>query len=883
MASAALLLAVALVPMAAVAQQAGEPPLDPRIQRLLVERNKAMQARDFDAAYRILQQILEIDPRNYRALFNMAIIHFMKKEYDQGLALLERAMEIVPDNVAIADAYARALRESGRVDEAIEAYRRLIPMAAPGSKIEREARRHLMLLELRQAELRGDSRRIETLGHKLIEAYPDDPSILYQVGARAAESEHYVLAEQAFRRLVERVPKSGAARFYLANVLESTGRNAEAEATFEAALERNLKPEMERAARIKYHTLVGLRLLNGDDVLLAKREFEKVLELDPNHVVANMNLGLILIEERALEEAARAFERVISVKPEELEARIRLATIYLDTAKVAEGVRELDHVVAADPSGSFGERARVLLQALEQRVGPERLAAIRQFNSERAEIEQALEQAPRDAAVLFRKGELLLRERKVEEARKVLEEVVALDPAHIEARIKLGALAEEEGRFAEAAEHYAIALSRATTAERVDQIRQRLWTVQSQLYMERKNYAAAEEALRDVLALDPENIFTLWALARLETMRGRLEEAVQWYDKVLALRPDNINARVNAAQLYERLGEEEKALLYYRTLMQEMGANEMTKKMAAKRADLLQRQINGFSYSIGYTLSLDDNMRLSNEDKQFDYRSDTSLSIDYSYKLDRRYRFKFLFSPSYQVYHVGQYDYLNVVFNPSLILRRDDDTYTVGWQRNNQYGVLRTDGSVIRTDLLTFNFSRRQSDRRFLQLNVAYHDYASETNPIFDATTLSAGGSLFERGLDGLSHNYGYNLTWKRNNYDFGADYAFVGHTFSAGLNKRYGTNLSAFASASLTYERYSNPDSITNYTIRRENLRLQLQLGGNYRFDDRFSFFASYGFLRQNSTLPVGLLTQQQVIEQASSLGTYQRNSLTFGIRALF
>lgn len=878
-----LLLAVAQAQTAAGSAVMSDAEREAAVQRLLVQRNKAMAAKDFGSAFRILQQILAIDPKNYRALYNMAIIHFMKNEYGKGIPLLEQSLEIVPKNISIREAYARALRESGADDKAIAQYRMLRSQSPNGSKVYTKADRELKLLLLKKAQRNRDAEAIEEVGEQLLADYGTEPAVLYKVGAAAAENERYALAEKAFQGLVAALPNSGKAHFYLANVYEATGRNEAAEKLFKQALGLKLNPAITKAATIKYHVLVGLRLLNQNDVLLSRQEFEAVLELDPWNVVANMNLGLIYIENDELEEAAKAFERVIQVKPGEFEARIRLATVYLDIAKVPEGVEQLDYIVANDLAGGHRARAVAILTTLEQRIGADRLALIREFNHEEAKIQSVLSDAPGDIGALYELGGLLLRERKTDDAIEVFEKVVALDSGHIDARIRLGALMEEKEEFLKAAEHYAIALSLLDEEERIVSIRQRLWTVQAQLYLEQKNFEAAEQAFLDVLAVSPDSIQTLWGLARLNTLEGRLEEALSWYQKVLDLRPDNVNAKVNVARLYERLGEEEKALVYYRGLLLDMNANEATKKMAEKRVDVIQRQINGLGFSIGYSLGLDDNARLNDDNKQFDYRSDTSLRVDYNYKIRKGLKFNFVFSPSYQIYHVGQYDYLNLSYYPSLSYDRDKYTYRVGIQRNNQYGVLRSDNSVTSTNTLMLNAIRRHDDKTVYQANFSYYTIVSETNPIFDADTLSAGLTAFIREADGRSMNYGYSLIWKQNNHEYGSDYAYVGHTINGGFNKRYGASISAYVSASAGYDHYSNADSITQFTIKRQNLRFQLQVGANYRFDDRFSFSASYGFFRQTSTLPVGLLTQVQVIEQASSLGAYQRNSINLGMRVSF
>lgn len=70
------------------------------VERFARENEQAeehINARDFPAAARILVDIVERDPDNWRAANNMGIISWMREAWEDALAMFARAVELKPD------------------------------------------------------------------------------------------------------------------------------------------------------------------------------------------------------------------------------------------------------------------------------------------------------------------------------------------------------------------------------------------------------------------------------------------------------------------------------------------------------------------------------------------------------------------------------------------------------------------------------------------------------------------------------------------------------------------------------------------------------------------------------------------------------------------
>lgn len=84
-------------------------------------------------AERLLAKVVEVEPRNVRAINNLAWLMSSRKAAGAG-SMAKRAVDLAPNDAAVWDTYARALESEGKADAAIDAQRKasgLMPARVP--------------------------------------------------------------------------------------------------------------------------------------------------------------------------------------------------------------------------------------------------------------------------------------------------------------------------------------------------------------------------------------------------------------------------------------------------------------------------------------------------------------------------------------------------------------------------------------------------------------------------------------------------------------------------------------------------------------------------------------------------------------------------------
>lgn len=74
----------------------------------------------------------------------------------------------------------------------------------------------------------------------------------------------------------------------------------------------------------------------------------KILEVDPNHVGARIELGNILFDKEKYDQALKEYSRVLEVDNESVEAHYNIANIYIRQRKLAAAIRTLQKCIDID-------------------------------------------------------------------------------------------------------------------------------------------------------------------------------------------------------------------------------------------------------------------------------------------------------------------------------------------------------------------------------------------------------------------------------------------------------------------------------------------------------------------------------------------------------
>ena len=135
----------------------------------------------------------------------------------------------------------------------------------------------------------------------------------YNIGVAFSQKQDLDQAERAFKEAIEIAPDNSSAYTGLANVYNSQRR-------FEDAAEMSAEAAKYAAAgtggMVANSALnQGIILFNGGKIPDAKKQFELVLQIDPNHGEAHYWLGVSNLNEGKLPEAVAMFEKYLELEP----------------------------------------------------------------------------------------------------------------------------------------------------------------------------------------------------------------------------------------------------------------------------------------------------------------------------------------------------------------------------------------------------------------------------------------------------------------------------------------------------------------------------------------------------------------------------------------
>jgi arylsulfatase A-like enzyme/tetratricopeptide (TPR) repeat protein len=228
-----------------------------------------------------------------------------------GIAKLARAY---PDAPVFQATYARALKDTGRVQQAVEIYRRLV------------------------ARWPGDA------------AMYHDLAVAAMAAGMAAESAR---AEQASLALQ---PSNAAASNGLGLTLIDQGNRAGAIEAFERAV----RDDPGNAA---FWTNLGNARRDAGDLARAEEAYRRALEADPRSSDAANGMGVLLVQGRRAPEAIRWFEQALAGTPAFVEARLNLGIAYQESGNREKAVETYRRVIADAAPGSKEHRAATELLA----------------------------------------------------------------------------------------------------------------------------------------------------------------------------------------------------------------------------------------------------------------------------------------------------------------------------------------------------------------------------------------------------------------------------------------------------------------------------------------------------------------------------------------
>jgi len=450
--------------------------------------------------------------QEFQELFQKGMELSEQGEEIAALEVFREAARLQPTNPYVHYNIGGLLERHGRLLEAVDAFRRAAELAP-----EERAIQHALGESLYQAGMMEEASSALEKASAPPEPIPEALLTLAAVEERLGKTEEALATLGNYLQLR---PEDDSARILLGQHLAAARREEEALEVWKAGLVDGA-PNAELLYRIGEN--LSRRQETYDE---AEGYLRQAIDVDPEHLSAQVQLGRILSREGRLDEARALLERAAEAQPDAAQVWYGLAALYQQIGMEQEAIR-----------------------------AGERFQALNEQNEERDHREAQIQ-------VTYKRARELLEQGQVGEAEAMFRSVLDLSPDDVLTRAMLAKIAYSMGRLPEAQRWVAEALERDDTNAELHYLHA-LFATRS------GNLEAAEPSVRRSIELLPGFPDAWTLLGSILSDSGRPAEAVECYLRAAALEPSNAMIQLNLASAYRALGkaaEEEQAMTRYREL-----------------------------------------------------------------------------------------------------------------------------------------------------------------------------------------------------------------------------------------------------------------------------------------------------------------------------
>jgi len=323
------------------------------VEREFERATQLHQTGDLQGAVRAYQAILDKNPARADVRSNLGAAYSALGRYEEAIEQYKRALIIDSSNYAIRFNLGVAYYKAAWFSEAAAELERFVTAAQADNPTAANARLVLADCLVRLGEYK---KVIQSLS-PLADADPGNRTIAYILGSALIGDGQLDTGQAIIDRLF-RHDDSAEAHLLMSSILLLADDAQSALKEAQRAIELNAKLPSVQA-------WYGRVLMRLGDTEKAKAAFKTELASNANDFDSNLYLGVLLRQDKQLDESRTHLLRAIQLRPREQYARYHLAAVYAAAGKPGDALPLLEGVLKEH--GDFVE-ARVLLASVYYRL-----------------------------------------------------------------------------------------------------------------------------------------------------------------------------------------------------------------------------------------------------------------------------------------------------------------------------------------------------------------------------------------------------------------------------------------------------------------------------------------------------------------------------------
>lgn len=514
----------------------------------------AEKQRNWQQALPLLNRVLDLNPNNVEANITLGKIYLAGQQTDKALEISDLTLELAPDDANVRTLKAAVLFSLGdavgAVRESLLAlkfdpdnvgallvlatermtkndYTGAIGFVSRGLSIEKD---NTSLLLLKIAALNGQGKMSEIIAtyHKLIHIHPENKSYRLAIASIYISEERLDQAEQVFRAYEEENPGDLEAKFDVVRFLRQFKGPEQGLSQLHSYIK--MSPEL-------FDLQFGLAdwYVGAEDLENASTVLRKVITDEANSPIglrAKNRLAELASIQGDKDVQEKLILEILEIDPRNMDALVSRARIAIQHEEVESAINDLRSVLLNDPNS-----VPALTLLARTHLGLDRIEFAKDYYL------KAVRVAPENTQIALEYSRLLLNLGEMDAAESTLTNIIARDSSNAQALAFLAQVKLSKKQWLEA-QQLADRYRAVGGAEAVSK------SLNGLAYQGQRDYDKSIAAFKEVHRISPREVRPLLALIQTYLKAGRRDKAVNFLESVLDADKNNVNAYLLLGRLF---------------------------------------------------------------------------------------------------------------------------------------------------------------------------------------------------------------------------------------------------------------------------------------------------------------------------------------------